>query len=87
MDDPPPMRYGLWDDEHPHFVCFASLMEVAVGYDTPNAAIEFQQDHGPSNDHLQGRNFRGRTKKGAGCMNQLDWNLRGPYRCGAPAVP
>jgi len=61
MDDPPPICYGLWDDEHPHFIRFAPLLEVAVGYDTPNAAIEFQHNHGPSNDHLQGRNLRRTT--------------------------
>jgi len=68
MDDPPPIRYGLRDDEHPHFVRFASLLEVAVGYDSPNAAIEFQQDHGPSNDHLQGRNLRNTRR-----MTQESW--------------
>jgi len=28
-----------------------------------------------------------RQKKDAGCMNQLGWNLHGPYQCGAPTVP
>jgi len=63
MDNPPPICYGLRDDEHPHFIRFTLLLEVAVGYDTPNAAIEFQQDHGPSNDHLQGQNLRRMTEE------------------------
>ena len=88
MDDPPPIRYRLRDDEHPHFVRFASLLEVAVGYDSPNAAIEFQQDHGPSNDHLQGRNMRNTRR-----MTQESWleppraiPMWGPIRA-MPVIP
>jgi len=57
-DDPPQVRYALRDDDPYHRVCFASLLMVAIDYDTPDERVEYQNDHGPNNDHLQGRNLR-----------------------------